>query len=232
MPLRLASPRPLRETLPMKRDARAIGPRKQPTQSRSREVVDAILDGALRVFLSNRDPVYEADAAAPTPSVNRIAEIAGVSIGSVYQYFPGKTAIVAALVRRRTQQIHDELLRVIEEAADLPLEDATARFVDTVLTIKAANTSVDDVIVREALRHALTAEAFALDAELVARFAEALEGWKPKVRADLPSELAAHLLFQGLRAVMVVGAVSRPDLTADPRLREEMHRLIVAYLRP
>lgn len=216
----------------MKRDAREVGPRKQPRQGRSRELVDAILDGALRVFLSNGDPVYEAEASGATPSVNRIAEIAGVSIGSVYQYFPGKTAIIAALVRRRTLQIHEELLRVIAGSIDLPLEEAVARLVDAVLVMKAANTSVDDVILREALRHSLTAEAFALDAELVARFAEALEAWKPKVRSDLPGEIAAHLLFQGLRAVMVVGAVARPDLTSDPRLRAEMQRMIVTYLRP
>lgn len=146
--------------------------------------------------------------------------------------FPGKTAIIAALVRRRTLQIHEELLRVIAGSTELSLEDAVARLVDAVLSMKAANTSVDDVILREALRHSLTAEAFALDAELVARFAEALEAWKPKVRADLPGEVAAHLLFQGLRAVMVVGAIARPDLTADPRLRDEMQRMLVAYLRP
>lgn len=216
----------------MQRAGRQIRPRKEPIQSRSRELVDAILDGALRVFLSNREPIYEADASTPTPSVNRIAEIAGVSIGSLYQYFPGKTAIIAALVRRRIVQIHETLLDIITEASDLPLEDAVARLVDCIFAMKAVNTSVDDVILREALRHSLSADAFALDAELHARFAAVIEGWKPKVRADLPSEIAAHLLFQGLRAVMVVGAVARPDLTVDPRLREEMQRLIVVYLRP
>jgi AcrR family transcriptional regulator len=216
----------------MKRDVREVGPRKQPVQSRSRELVDAILDGALRVFVASRDPVFEADPKTKAPSVNRIAETAGVSIGSLYQYFPGKTAIVAALVRRRTLQIHERLLDVIAGSAGLPLEDAAARLVDCILAMKAANTSIDDVIMREALRHALTAEAFSLDAALLDRFADALEQWKPKVRPDLPSEIAAHLLFHGLRAVMVVGAIARPGLTADPRLRAEMQRLIVAYLRP
>lgn len=211
---------------------RNVSPRKDPAQSRSREMVDAILDGAVRAFMTASGSAFDVDDTKRSPSVNRIAELAGVSIGSLYQYFPGKTAIIAALVRRRMRQIHERLLDVVEESRGLALEDAAKRLVDVVFEMKVASSSVDDVIMREALRHMLTAEAFALDAELVARFAEALERWKPEVRADLPSEIAAHLLFQGLRAVMVVGAVGRPDLTADPLLREEMQRLIVAYLRP
>lgn len=208
-------------------------PRKQPVQGRSREMVDAILDGALRAFKSGSGAsVYEADESTGSPSVNRIAEIAGVSIGSLYQYFPGKTAIIAALVRRRMRQIHERLLTVIEESSDVSLEEAASRLVDCIFEMKVTNTSVDEVIMREALRHALTAEAFALDAELVARFADALERLKPKVRPDLHAEIAAHMLFQGLRAVMVVGAVARPDLTSNAQMRREMHRLIVAYLRP
>jgi AcrR family transcriptional regulator len=195
-------------------------------------MVEAILDGAVRAFKSASGSVYDTEETKGSPSVNRIAEIAGVSIGSLYQYFPGKTAIIAALVRRRMRQIHERLLEVIDESSDLSLEDAATRLVDCIFEMKVTNTSVDDVVMREALRHALTAEAFALDAELVGRFADALERLKPKVRADLPAEIAAHLLFQGLRAVMVVGAVGRPDLTGNPQMREEMQRLIVAYLRP
>lgn len=216
----------------MRNDGRKVAPRKEPVQNRSRELVDTILDGAVRAFMSVDGDVYEPSPQAKTPSVNRIAEIAGVSIGSLYQYFPGKTAIVAALVRRRMRQIHEQLLEVLETSTDLPLEDAAARFVEGIFEIKMTNTRIDAVILREALRSSLTAEAFALDEELVARFATALERWKPKVREDLPAEIAAHILFQGLRAVMVIGAVGRPDLTADERLKTEMRRLIVAYLSP
>ncbi len=204
-------------------EGRKVGPRKEPTQSRSRDLVESILDGALKVLRVD---------AARAPSVNRIAEAAGVSIGSLYQYFPGKTAIIAALVRRQMRRIHERLLEVIEASSDLSLEAAAAALVDCIFEMKRANSAVDDVIMREAIRHALTEEAFALDAELVARFAEAIERWKPKVRPNVHAEIAAHLLFQGLRAVMVVGATARPDLTADPALREEMERLIVGYLRP
>jgi len=196
-----------------------VAPRKVPVQSRSREMVDAILDGAVRAYL-----------ASAAPSVNRIAEIAGVSIGSVYQYFPAKKAIVAAVVRRRMREIHERLLEVIEASDGCTLEEAVARFVDAIFEMKIENTQIDEVIMRVAIENSLTDDAFALDDELVRRFADALDRWKPKVREDLPSEIAAHMLFQGLRAVLVVGAVARPDLTADERLRGEMRRLLTSYL--
>ena len=214
----------------MKDDDRRVSPRKEPAQGRSRDLVDAILDGAVRALSALPGSVYDPDKRSA--SVNRIAEVAGVSIGSLYQYFPGKTAIIAALVRRQMRRIHERLLEVIDASEHLSLDEGAARLVDCIFEMKVANNSVDDIIMREALRHALTAEAFALDTELVTRFADALERWKPKVRPDLRSDLAAHLLFQGLRAVMVVGALARPDLTWDPQLRVEMQRMVVGYLRP
>ncbi len=69
--------------------ALASSPRKRPTQPRSRATVDNILQAAQSIIAS------KGYAAATT---NHIAKVAGVSIGTVYQYFPRKEAIVAALL--------------------------------------------------------------------------------------------------------------------------------------
>jgi AcrR family transcriptional regulator len=208
------------EALPMPMND--TSPRRQPRQSRSRDMVDAILDGALRAYTM----------ASEQPSTNRIAELAGVSIGSLYQYFPGRTAIVAALVRRRVRQINERLLEVVEQSSQLSLEEGVARFVDCMFNMKLAQLAGDRAIIREALRHAMSDEAFESDAELVARFSLALDRWKPTVRSDLPGEIAALVLFQGLRAAMVLGTASRPDIIADERTRDEVKRLLVSYLKP
>ena len=70
---------------------RPRSPRKQPVQARSRELVEVILEGAARVF-------EERGYAAAT--TDAIAERAGVSIGSLYQYFPNKDALAVALMER------------------------------------------------------------------------------------------------------------------------------------
>ena len=66
--------------------------RKQPRQRRAMVTVDAVLEAAARILV---------DTGYATASTNRIAERAGVSIGSLYEYFPGKEAIFAELRRRQ-----------------------------------------------------------------------------------------------------------------------------------
>ncbi|MEW6640530.1 MAG: helix-turn-helix domain-containing protein [Pseudomonadota bacterium] len=75
--------------------------RKAPKQARSEQMIDCILAGATRVL--NTVPLAQT-------TTNRIAEVAGVSIGSLYQYFDGKDAIAAALLRRHLDETV-ELLR-------------------------------------------------------------------------------------------------------------------------
>ncbi len=68
-------------------------PRKNPRQSRSRATVEAIVEAAARIL--------ETDGFAGL-STNAVAERAGVSIGSLYQYFPRKEALIGALIARET----------------------------------------------------------------------------------------------------------------------------------
>lgn len=74
--------------------------RRQPVQARSKRTVERILDAAAHVF-------GERGYAATT---NQIAAAAGLSVGSLYQYFPDKDALLVALQRRHLDDIREELL--------------------------------------------------------------------------------------------------------------------------
>jgi AcrR family transcriptional regulator len=78
-------------------------PRKSPAQRRSAHTVDAMVEAAIRILRA------EGYAALNT---RRVAEVAGVSVGSLYQYFPNRESIVAELVKRRM----DALMEAIEGA--------------------------------------------------------------------------------------------------------------------
>ena len=79
--------------------------RKEPRQARSRATTDAMLDAAARIL---------GDRGWAGLTTNAVAETAGVSIGSLYQYFPNKLALIEAVRRRH----FDEVLAVLRAAAD------------------------------------------------------------------------------------------------------------------
>jgi len=90
-----------------------IASRKQPKQARSTELVAAILEAAIQVL---------AQEGAQRFTTARVAERAGVSVGSVYQYFPNKAAILFRLQTDEWQQTGNMLRRILEDTAQPPLE--------------------------------------------------------------------------------------------------------------
>ena len=77
-----------------------VSPRKSPRQERSRRTVERILDAAARIF-------HEQGYAGAT--TNDIADEAEVSVGSLYQYFPNKDALLVALTKRHIESATTEL---------------------------------------------------------------------------------------------------------------------------
>lgn len=95
-------------------------PRKQPLQSRSGETVNAIIEAAARILEGDyRDGL----------TTNHIAEKAGVSIGSLYQYFPNKEAILAELLRRERSVLLEDIKRVALNAEGVSLDMVVKSFV-------------------------------------------------------------------------------------------------------
>src|SRR5262249_6705466 len=95
-------------------------PRKYASQERSRATVDALVEATARILV--REGFDHA-------STNRIAAEAGVSVGSLYQYFPSKEALVAAVIERHRRDLMTVARRAIADVAVLPLEDAVRRLV-------------------------------------------------------------------------------------------------------
>ncbi|SFI14985.1 MULTISPECIES: TetR family transcriptional regulator [unclassified Pseudomonas] len=90
-----------------------ISTRKQPQQARSTELVAAILEAAVQVL---------AKEGATRFTTARVAEKAGVSVGSVYQYFPNKAAILFRLQSDEWQQTTRMLRNILEKHDEAPLD--------------------------------------------------------------------------------------------------------------
>jgi AcrR family transcriptional regulator len=95
-------------------------PRKKPRQERSLVTYDAILEAATRIF-------GERGYAGAT--TNDIAELAGVSIGSLYQYFPNKDALIGALQSHHKNEIAAAVETVLEAAPDRSIRESVAALV-------------------------------------------------------------------------------------------------------
>ncbi|ELW92633.1 TetR/AcrR family transcriptional regulator [Acinetobacter baumannii] len=87
-------------------------PRKRPRQVRSEATFEAILGAAARILESLGFAGF---------NTNAVAELAGVSIGSLYQYFPSKDALIVELIRRERAKLSSRIVEAIQQhdAADL-----------------------------------------------------------------------------------------------------------------
>ncbi len=111
--------------------------RKSPQQDRSRVTVDAILTATAHILTQES---YD------TASTNRIAECAGVSIGSLYQYFPNKEALVAALIERHANEMVEIIESKLQDLFEAPIEVMFSEIVKTCIAAHAVNPTLHKVL--------------------------------------------------------------------------------------
>jgi AcrR family transcriptional regulator len=100
--------------------------RRQPRQARSRAMVERIVDAGTRVL---------EEAGYHGASTNRIAAAAGVSPGSVYQYFSDKDEIVAAIIKRLVDDFAEGIAPALRHAATLDPETGARTVLEAVLDV-------------------------------------------------------------------------------------------------
>jgi AcrR family transcriptional regulator len=196
-----------------------LTPRKRPSQRRSEATVDAILEAAVRIL---------AAGGPGAASARRIAEVAGVSVGSLYQYFPNREAVLAELVRRRADAVAGAVSAACEGASGDPGEAARA---------------VVAAFVAEKRRELPRSRAHALVLSLVdgrrvlAEAARRVEGAFAAMleRASGRPLAPAERARVGVALAAVEGAVAAtletdPDRIADPEFDAALVRILLGAL--
>jgi len=112
-----------------------LEPRKSPVQARSAASVDAILEATIQVLLS---------AGKERLTTTRVAARAGVSVGTLYQYFPNKSALLQAALKRHLDEVIEAVERVCREQKGQTLQRMATVLITTFLNTKMrdAKTSV------------------------------------------------------------------------------------------
>jgi AcrR family transcriptional regulator len=197
-------------------------PRRTPVQTRARQSHDAILEATARIL--------ESTQGRELPSTNRIAKLAGVSVGTLYQYFDSREAIVRALCRRHTAEMTNLLLSHAGPMVEAPVADAVPAFVDAMAAAHAVAPRLHLALVRELLADGgeLLAEVQDPGRELVlAWLVRHHEQLRPR---DLPA--AAFLLTHTVEAAIHGQLLDDPARLRDTGWRSELVDLLLRYLLP
>ena len=195
--------------------------RKQPRQERARSTVSAILDATAQIL--DRQGL---DAASTT----RIAEVAGVSVGSVYQYYSHRDAILNALQDREFERA----LSLIQDVlADGNLERAPRETVTAVVrgltALYRSCPGLHRVLAIEGLRVAKAERVHAFDLRVIQVVRHFLAATKaPILRRNV--DAAAFIVYQSVRATMLAYLLERPPGLDVESLIEEMTNLVTGYL--
>ncbi len=177
-------------------------------------MVEAILEAAARIL---------EDGGLAAFNTNAVAERAGVSVGSLYQYFPGKTALLAELIRRRRSELMDGLQR---EAASAEQRDLP---------------SVVNGFIRAAIAHQLDRPRLATSleyAEMMLPIDAETEALKRSIAETVASALALHGVPDPATAARDLSALTRGMVdtaglfgeTDTTSLERRVRRAVYGYL--
>lgn len=201
----------------------ALSPRKEPRQERSRQTVDAILEATRRILLGEGHEAL---------TMSRIAEVAGVSPGTLYQYFPGAEAVVVALYERVR---HHELaaFRAIQDALrPYPLEQAVEQLLMGLSQLLGEGAALATELLR--CMPAIDEENTRVDPiddrvqELITEFLRERAG----ETRDLDPELGGMIATRGMLGVVRHALTHEPHRLQDPRFFAELVEQQRRYILP
>ena len=203
--------------------AKKVTQRKKPTQKRSRETVACVLEAATQILETVGLPGY---------NTNAVAARAGISIGSLYQYFPGKESITLALIEASHEHIIKVQKDTLNETQGQPLSSA----LNTLLTyLIELHTGPKHQLIRilelEEERLPSSAQLTALETEIEQLNQIFFSRYiNPKACSKTDLEHISRDTICVVRAMFDTAA--QRNLLDDPHLLTRLHRMLSGYLQP
>ena len=199
-------------------------PRKTATQARSRATIDALVQATARILV--REGFDKA-------STNRIAEVAGVSVGSLYQYFPGKEALVAAVIDRHQQEIMQTVRSELAEIQALPVEQAIPKLVAIAVKAHRVDPKLHRVLAEQIPRVGKLEEMETFSRENYILFRTYLQGHRSELCVD-DLDLASFVCVTSIEALTHNAVLHYSDVFSDEAMHaliDEGARLVTGYLK-
>jgi AcrR family transcriptional regulator len=205
-----------------RRGSRAPKLRRHPSDRSAGEIVDSIVGAAS--LLLDRDGIEGL-------TTNAVARVAGVSVGSVYRYFPDKHAIVAEIARR----IEAIALAITAQEAQR-LRDATAKQISSRVVSLSHTRAFGTVKLRRALlrevpRGWILADMRSTDATISAALT-LFYGMRAHQLRPIDLEGTVFVVQHAIEGVGEAILLAEPDALPDPAMQRELFHLAWSYIAP
>ena len=196
-----------------------LNPRKSPVQARSSVTVEAILEATIQVLLKDGKERL---------TTTRVAERAGVSVGTLYQYFPNKSALLQAALQRHMDEVAGAVERVCREQRGKPLIEMATALIDGYFAAKMRDPKTSA---------ALYSVSSDIDGwKIVQKIGQRVHKEIAALLATAPEQLAKDPEMLASMLQSMLNGVSRRVLESSapekhfPALREELVFLASTYL--
>ena len=193
--------------------------RRKPNQERAKLTVDAMLDAAIKLL--KRDGVSSI-------TTNRIAETAGVSIGSVYQYFPNKNALFVALHERHIGLVAEVIRRRMTECTDSSLEYLVGSLIEAMVEVHTVDPELSELLASEVPHHAEGTVDFSI--RFHEAFRTALAPHTASIGRRIDLDTRAFVMANMVDALGHAVVLRRPRGLSLAKAKAESCKAILAYL--
>jgi AcrR family transcriptional regulator len=197
----------------------ALEPRKTPVQARATATVEAIFEAAIQVLLS-----HGADRLTTT----RVAERAGVSVGTLYQYFPNKQALLYAVFEDHMKRVSVAVEQACRQAHHKPLAEMMRHIVEAYIDAKMARADISIALYKVAadvggaavVKRAVQCSRKAIEAALETA---------PGVELS-PDRYAIEMMLAAVSGVMRSALESAPSPATARKMKEHLVLLCQSYM--
>jgi AcrR family transcriptional regulator len=198
----------------------ALLPRKRPLQERARLTVAAIVEAIAQVL---RDEGFD------RMTTKRVADRAGVSVGSLYQYFPTREAMLVAVAERHLDEMRAVVARTLEGAPAMTLDELARALVRAAIETHATDPALHRRLMQEVPRVGRLAMLDETRRELHAVLVAFLRTRDDVVRDDL--ELVVFMAITAVDALAHAAVVDRAEALEDPAFEAKLADAVGRLLR-
>lgn len=199
---------------------RSFKPRKRPVQARSEATVSALYEASIQVLLA---------VGYRRLTTTRVAERAGVSVGTLYQYFPNREALITSVIERYLEGISSSVEQACHTLSGHPLDQVATGLVDAFIAAKWSHIDVSRAM-HEPLGEVSGAKLVTTAASKAAGFvAEVLKKCPDACFPDV--QVSAHFVVLACSSLLQAAVTDHTNALNPEKLRGHMRSMVRGYLR-